>query len=328
MDTRLSLALEAEHVSLPTSGAIAVFGARGQSLAGLPAERLMLCVDDIVEARRYAAQGFDVTQEMPAGAAGALVFVPRGRLEGRVLFARAAEAAGGRIIVDGQKTDGTESHLKELKKRGICGGAFSKAHGKLFECTLPEGSHDDWRLAGAGGANVDGFHTVPGVFSAEKADEGSRLLAEALPEKLGAEVADFGAGWGYLSRSVLERGGVEALHVIEASHAALGCAKVNIPDPRAQFHWDDATRWSPRASLDAVVMNPPFHAGRKGVPELGQAFIANAAAALKPTGHLWMVANRHLPYEETLRAHFGRVEEFGGNGRFKLLHAAKPSRKR
>lgn len=328
MDTRLSLALDAGHVSLPESGRVAVFGARGQSLAGLPAERLVLCADDVVEARRYAAQGFDVRQEAPVGAAAALVFVPRGRLEGRVLFARAAAVAGGVFLVDGQKTDGTESHFKELRKRGTCGAAFSKAHGKVFECTLPEGSYDDWLQAGAGGPNADGFHTVPGVFSAEKADAGSRLLAEALPGTLKGEVADFGAGWGYLSRSVLERSGVETLHVIEASHAALGCAKVNITDPRARFHWDDATRWNPRASLDAVVMNPPFHAGRKGVPELGQAFIANAAAALKPSGQLWMVANRHLPYEETLRAYFGRIEEIGGDGRFKLLQAAKPSRKR
>jgi 16S rRNA (guanine1207-N2)-methyltransferase len=42
-----------------------------------------------------------------------------------------------------------------------------------------------------------------------------------------------------------------------------------------------------------------------------------------------MVANRHLPYEESLRARFGFVEELeGGNSRFKILHAAKPSRKR
>src|SRR6056297_4319145 len=121
MDTRLSLALDAGHVSLPERGRIAVFGARGQSLAGLPADRLVLCVDDVVEARRYAAQGCEVTQEAPGAAAAALVLVPRGRLEGRVLFARAAEASGGHIMVDGQKTDGTESHFKELRKRGSCG---------------------------------------------------------------------------------------------------------------------------------------------------------------------------------------------------------------
>ncbi|WP_318527997.1 class I SAM-dependent methyltransferase [Lentibacter sp. XHP0401] len=329
MDTRLSLALEAGHVSLPEAGEIVVLGASGQSLAGLSKERLLLVVDDVIAASAYEAQGYVVKNTLPEAAADALVFVPRGRLEGRVLFAQAAKLTDGAFIVDGVKTDGVDSHFKELRKRGTCSAAYSKAHGKIFRCELPAGATDDWLEAGKGGENAEGFFTVPGVFSADKADEGSRLLAAVLPEKLGKEVADLGAGWGYLARSVLEREAVETLHLVEASHAALSCAKHNITDARAQFHWADATRWQPRASLDSVVMNPPFHTGRKGVPELGQAFIASAAAALKGVGHLYMVANRHLPYEEALRARFGFVEELdGGNSRFKIIHAAKPSRKR
>lgn len=329
MDTRLSLALEAGHVSLPAKGDIVVLGAAGQNLEGLPEERLLIVCDDAVAASAYEAQGYALATELPDVAAGVVVFVPRGRLEGRVLFARAAKMTGGSFIVDGVKTDGVDSHFKELRKRGTCSAAYSKAHGKIFSCELTQDAAQDWLEAGVGGQNADGFFTVPGVFSAEKADEGSRLLEAALPEKLGKEVADLGAGWGYLSRAILTRETVETLHMVESSHAALGCARVNTPDSRVQFHWADATRWQPRASLDSVVMNPPFHTGRKGVPELGQAFIASAAAALKGVGHLYMVANRHLPYEESLRARFGFVEELeGGNSRFKILHAAKPSRKR
>ena len=330
MDTRLSLALEAGHVSLPEVGEIVVLGASGQSLAGLPAERLLLVCDDVAAANSYEAQGYTVLSSLPDTAAAVIVFVPRGRLEGRVLFAQAAGLTGGQFIVDGVKTDGIDSHFKELRKRGDCSAAYSKAHGKIFTCQLTSPAVvDDWLDAGKGGENTDGFFTVPGVFSAEKADEGSRLLAAVLPEKLGKEVADLGAGWGYLSRTILERQAIETLHLVEASRAALNCAKQNITDTRAQFHWADATRWQPRASLDTVVMNPPFHTGRKGVPEWGQAFITSAAAALKGVGHLYMVANRHLPYEEVLRARFGFVEELeGGNSRFKLIHAAKPSRKR
>ncbi|WP_366914890.1 methyltransferase [uncultured Lentibacter sp.] len=329
MDTRLSLALEAGHVSLPEAGEIVVLGAAGQSLAGLPRERLLVVCDDVVAARSYEAQGYAVRTELPDAAAGAVVMVPRGRLEGRVLFAHAARLTGGAIVVDGVKTDGIDSHYKELRKRGACSAAYSKAHGKIFSCTVAPDALADWRDAGAGGENLEGFFTVPGVFSADKADEGSRLLRAVLPEKLGKEVADLGAGWGYLAQSILEREAVETLHLVEASHAALGCAKRNIGDERAQFHWADATCWQPRASLDSVVMNPPFHTGRKGVPALGQAFIVAAAAALKGVGHLYMVANRHLPYEEVLRANFAFVEELeGGNSRFKLFHAAKPPRKR
>ena len=97
------------------------------------------------------------------------------------------------------------------------------------------------------------------------------------------------------------------------------------PDPRARFHWADATRgkWGP---VDAVVMNPPFHTGRAADPALGVAFIRAAAAMLTPSGTLWMVANRHLPYEPVLAAAFREVEEIGGDSRFRLTRAARPLR--
>ncbi|WP_252731287.1 class I SAM-dependent methyltransferase [Lentibacter algarum] len=328
MDTRLSLALEAGHVALPEVGDIAVFGASGQVLTGLPAERLVLICDDVIAAESYKAQGYHVQVEPPESAALGLVFVPRGRIEGRVMFARAAALAAGKLIVDGAKTDGIDSHFKELRARGDCTAAYSKAHGKVFACDVTAEALADWAEQGEGGENEAGFFTVPGVFSSVKADEGSLLLAEALPDNLGKHVADLGAGWGYLSRAVLTRESVEELHLVEASSAALSCAKRNLPDVRAQFHWADATRWEPKFNFDTVVMNPPFHVGRKGVPELGQQFIDSAANILKGMGKLYMVANRHLPYEDILRERFKFVEEIGGNTRFKLLHAAKPSRKR
>ena len=68
-------------------------------------------------------------------------------------------------------------------------------------------------------------------------------------------------------------------------------------------------------------MNPPFHQGRKGEPELGQSFILAAKAMVKKTGNLWMVANRHLAYENILRENFSDVAEIGGDARYKLIHA-------
>ena len=171
-----------------------------------------------------------------------------------------------------------------------------------------------------------GFWTAPGVFSADAVDPASELLAQALPDKLGKQVGDLGAGWGYLSAHVLTRATVEAVHLVEADHMALECARRNVTDPRAVFHWADATTWSAPVRLDGIVMNPPFHTGRAADPALGQAFVQAAAARLGPQGALWMVANRHLPYEQTLQAAFAHVVEIGGDSRFKLFHATRPKR--
>ena len=75
-------------------------------------------------------------------------------------------------------------------------------------------------------------------------------------------------------------------------------------------------------------MNPPFHTGRSADPGLGQAFIRAAAGMLSLSGTLWMVANRHLPYDEILRACFHEVTEItppsGRDSAFRITRAERP----
>jgi len=154
------------------------------------------------------------------------------------------------------------------------------------------------------------------------------LLEGLLPSKLGPKVADLGAGWGYLAHAVLARDGVKRLEVVEAEADALACARANIDDPRARFHWADATRFRPENLLECVVMNPPFHTGRDADPALGAAFISAAHRMLAPDGVLYLVANRHLPYDEVLNAAFLTVEQIGGDAVFRVIRANRPRRTR
>ena len=43
-------------------------------------------------------------------------------------------------------------------------------------------------------------------------------------------------------------------------------------------------------------------------------------------GVLWMVANRHLPYDRSLSALFRDVQEIGGDAAFRLVRASHPLR--
>ena len=87
------------------------------------------------------------------------------------------------------------------------------------------------------------------------------------------------------------------------------------------FHWADARSFRLPEPVNGVIMNPPFHEGRAADPGLGAAFIKAAAGLLTTAGRLWMVANRHLPYEAELTQHFSEVSEIGGDNRFKVLTA-------
>ena len=78
-----------------------------------------------------------------------------------------------------------------------------------------------------------------------------------------------------------------------------------------------------KGDLDFVVMNPPFHDGGAEDRRLGQAFIRQAAAMLKKGGVLWLVANRHLPYEADITAAFKRSRPVADKGGYKVIEAVK-----
>ena len=83
-------------------------------------------------------------------------------------------------------------------------------------------------------------------------------------------------------------------------------------------------RTLPEASdLDFVVSNPPFHDGGAEDRRLGQAFIAKAAAMLRKGGVLWLVANRHLPYERPLAEAFARVRPVADRDGYKVFEAVR-----
>ncbi len=325
--TRLDLALETSAFVLPPEGAIAVYRPReGDDLSALSIVRVQVVTGFRPDAEWFAARGYRPGAGPPYAAA--VVCLPRSKEAARALISRAMVEVvpGGAIAVDGQKTDGIDAVLRDCRAMGLeVGPPVSKAHGKLF--TLRAGADlTGWeakpRLV------EGGFQTLPGVFSADGPDRGSMLLAQALPAKMPARIVDLGAGWGYLARAILGREGVTELDLVEAEEDALNCAAANIDDPRGRLHWADARSFKPLRPAHAVVMNPPFHAGRDADPALGVAFLRAAAGMLVPDGSLWLVANRHLPYDKTLAALFRRVEDIDGDAAFRLTRASLPIRAR
>lgn len=270
------------------------------------------------------AQGHAVATSASGDFATAVVFLPRARAEARARIALAVAhlPPGAALWVDGQKTDGVDAVLKELRGLAPVDSVQSRAHGKIFRVTLPEPGWlpGDW--AARDHEAAPGMVTRPGVFSADGPDPASQALAAALPEKLPTRIVDLGAGWGWLSAQILAHPGVETLHLVEADATALDCARRNVTDPRARFHWADALDFRLSEPVNGVIMNPPFHEGRVADPRIGAGFIRAAAGLLTGAGRLWMVANRHLPYEQALRECFADVSELGGDTRFKILTAS------
>lgn len=319
--SRLSTAIEDGLISLPEGNIALMRPPATYDVSALPRDRVSITHGFFPDAAAWQGAGYQVTQQL-SKVTVAVVVVPRAKALARAMVAEAC-ANADLVIVDGQKTDGVDSLFKLCRKALGDLPSLPKGHGRIFWFNTTD-AFADW-TAPDPAKGPHGYFTTAGVFSDGAVDAGSALLADALPAKLPARMADLGAGWGYLAAPVLARDGVKSLDLIEAEALSLNCAKLNVSDSRVTFHWADATRFD-GGGFDGIVMNPPFHTSRASDPGLGQTFIQAAARLLPPHGKLWMVANRHLPYEATLNECFRNVDMIGGNGAFKVFHANRPHR--
>ena len=265
-----------------------------------------------------------------------LLLPPRQREEARALFAEAlARAAPGAAVVASVANDaGAKSAEADFAR--IAGPLVTRSKHKcrVFWARAGQPGGDaalaaQWRVLDAPRAIAGGrFLSRPGVFAWDRIDAASALLARHLPADLRGRAADLGAGYGYLAAELMERSpGIVALDAYEADARALEMARRNLagfaPRVALGFHWHDVAAGIP-GGYDVVVSNPPFHApdGRER-PDIGRAFIAAAAQSLRPGGRLWLVANRHLPYEQALGSGFGEARLVAQEGGFKVVEAVK-----
>ena len=235
-------------------------------------------------------------------------------------------ADGGTLVCAGANDDGAASLEKHVAKAFGLADSLQKFHCRTF-CLIKgdKAPPPYWRgLAGLQPVSDSSWRSTPGIFAWDKIDDGSALLAAHLPDDLLGYVGDFGCGWGYLSREVLARAtGIQHIDLIDAEHLALDAAKVNVTDPRASFHWLDLPSEKAPHTYDVIICNPPFHTGRASTPALGQQVIEAASHALRPGGRFYMVANRGLPYEATLKANFASFETLIDNNKFRVSRAIR-----
>ena len=263
-----------------------------------------------------------------------LALPPRQREESRALLAHALQrtAPNGVVVASMLNNEGARSGEADLQRlagqvhslsKNKCRVFWAAAKPELLNAVLMA----EWAVLDAPRPIADGrFISRPGLFAWDHIDAASALLARCLPSDLAGRGADLGAGFGYLAAEILTRcTGVTALDLYEAEARALELAQTNLQrtDQALNFYWHDVTQGLPHR-YDFIVSNPPFHQGRADQPDIGCAFILAAAAALLPGGRLWLVANRHLPYEAVLKKNFKKVRTAAEEQGFKVIEAIKP----
>lgn len=342
LDT-LMMALDLEALTPAPDHAVAFLRARAdRALTGLGAASLTCEQSFAPERDRLEALGLKVEPELSAREAFDRVFVlpTRQRQEARAELARAVLAArdGGIVLACAPNTEGAKTVETDLK--ALCGPVDTLIKNKCRAiwavkdaATLNSALVAEWAELDAPRPVIEGeFVSRPGIFAWDRVDAASRLLMAHLPDALAGRGADLGCGLGVLTRAVFERAPkVVAMDLYEAEKRALDLARQNLErfaSAKAMTGvWSDVTRGI-EGPYDFIVMNPPFHQGGKADrSDVGQGFIRAAARGLRGGGQLFMVANRHLPYEQTLNEVFARVEMIADEGGYKVIRAVKATGK-
>lgn len=170
------------------------------------------------------------------------------------------------------------------------------------------------------------LYTRPGVFSWDHIDEATTILADVMQVEPGNTVLDLGCGCGALgtvAASLAGRGqvtmvdaDVEAVRSARKSAEANGLASIRVLS-------SDVAGAVLAERFDAVVTNPPFHVGKATDLDVPTQFMLDAWTVLNDGGRLFLVANRTLPYERTIKQRFGNVANLHDGPRFKVLTATR-----
>lgn len=275
------------------------------------------------------------------GAGSVAVRLPKGRPPMMQLLwdAFAALDPGGECLLAGANNEGIKPAGHTLER--LFGNAITEAYGggarllsarkEAQEPADPSAFREPW-------LRHDAFHAFavelrgrsyqlrsrPGVFSWDRLDEGTRVLAENMEIGERDRVLDLGCGCGVLTvvaASLATRGHVHGVDVdVEAVRSARATAAANGIE-NCTILPSDAGSAVRELTFDTVLTNPPFHVGRQAVLEIARQFIRDASSVLCPGGRLFLVANRTLPYERVVQKEFGNVHLAVETSGFKVIVA-------
>lgn len=166
----------------------------------------------------------------------------------------------------------------------------------------------------------------PGVFAGANLDIGTRALIgtfESLPDFTVA--VDLACGSGVLATLLARQHPGARVIASDVSEIAVAStrdtASANGVD--VEVHQDDGLGFLPDASVDLVVLNPPFHSGSTVTLELAERLFADAGRVLRPGGELRAVWNSHLGYRPLLERLVGPTRQVARTPKFTVTASSK-----
>ncbi len=280
----------------------------------------------------------DLTEKLDA----VYIQLPKGRALGRRWLVQAERALheGGCLYLAGANDQGIQPAVRDATslfgngtllayKKGNRIAKFLKQPGQnnppiwAGEPGIAPGSWVQFKVTINGREHT--IRSLPGVFSFDHLDEGTRMLLETIKIPPGAGALDLGCGYGVIGLCVALQG-VGRVHLVDNDLLAIASAKetLSLSQVRtAEAMAGDLAEPVKMNTYDMVVSNPPFHAGRAVDYQVAEALIEQSHSLLGPEGQLVIVANRFIRYDRLVRSTFGNVSILAESGKFHVLSGLK-----
>ncbi len=272
----------------------------------------------------------------------ALIELPKGRGLARRWLAQAGRALrpGGRLLLAGAKDLGVQAGLQDAAQWFGPGTILDYKKGsrvaQFVQPARPPGGDGWWADPGAApGAWLEfsvqlagqprRLAALPGVFAADRLDEGTALLLRAAAVRPGQRALDLGCGSGVIGLQAA-LSGAGWVDLVDVNLLAVAAAQENLRRlglEQAQALPSDAFSALAGRRYDCILSNPPFHAGQAVDYQMAEAFIAQGWQALAPGGRLALVANRFIRYEKLMAPLFSQVRILAEDAKFRVIEAEK-----
>lgn len=165
------------------------------------------------------------------------------------------------------------------------------------------------------------------VFSHHRLDIGTRFFLDNLPQnKRCQQVVDLGCGNGLLGLIFARQHPEAEIHFIDESYMAIASAEQNFSaafNPRiARYTVSDGLKDRVAESVDLVLCNPPFHQNNTIGSHIAMRMFQQTSRVLRSGGELWVIGNRHLGYQHSLKKYFSTVDLIASNAKFIIIKAS------